>query len=267
MARADIIASTIAVAREKRITVDAASLAFYAFNCLVALAVLIYSVFSLTGTGSTLATTLETLTGVGAAEFQQFFDRLGTNTASRRRTIGLGVVITVWSSLQLFREMESVFAEVYEIREDRSVRRHLVHSVLVLATVTVTVVVMVSIGSLFLFRATGWQGVVLGPFALWLSLVVLFFPMYYTFSGNDTSVREVLPGAAFAAAGWAVSAVGLRIYADVAESVDVYGSVGAVLLVLSWLYVVGLSMVLGVVLNALLAGRIEADRDWFLLGR
>lgn len=210
---------------------------------------------------------LETLTGVGAVDFQQFFDRLGSNDAGRRRAIVLGVVITVWSSLQLFRKMESVFAEVYEIRRDRSVLRHLLNSVLVLVVAALTVVVIVSIVSLFLFRATGRLWLLLGPLVLWLSLVVLFLPMYYTFSGRDTSVREVLPGAVFAAAGWAVSAVDFRIYLGLSESVDVYGVVGAVLIVLSWLYVVGLSILIGIVLNALLAGRIEVDRDWYPLSR
>lgn len=80
-----------------------------------------------------------------------------------------------------------------------------------LIVVALAIVLMASAGSLFLFGA-GRVWSVLGPPLLWLSLSVLFFPLYYTFSGADASAAEVLPGTAVAAAGWAVPAIGLRIY-------------------------------------------------------
>lgn len=253
----------VAVAREKRISANAASLGFYAFDVFVALVVLIYAVFAHVGTGNVLATALEVLTGVGAATFQRLVERAGSNAAGRRRAIVLAVVISVWSSFRLFRATESVFSEIYEIRDERPVYRRVRDSAVVLVAVTLTALVMLAVGSLFVFRTAGpWA--VLGPAVLWLALFVLYLPLYYTFSGGDVSVREVLPGTAVAAAGWAVSAVGLRAYVHVSESVDLYGVVGAVLLVLTWLYVVGFSVVLGVILNALLAGRIEADREWYV---
>lgn len=54
---------------------------------------------------------------------------------------------------------------------------------------------------------------------------------------------------------------------DVSESVDFDGVVGAVLLVLTWLCVVGLPILLGGILNALLADRIEASEGWYLFDR
>lgn len=267
MTGAHHIASVIAIAREKQVTVDAASLAFYAFNSFVALAVLVYATFSVLGTGTVLPGLLQALTGVGAVEFQRLFEQVGGGTAGRRRAIVLAVAIAVWSSLRLFRAVESVFVEVYEIRKERSVLEHLVDSVLVLVVVTVTIAVLASVGTLFLFRTTGWLWSVLGPFVMWLALVVLFFPMYYTFSDEDASGREILPGTAFAAAGWTISAIVLRVYLGMSESVDLYGVVGALLLVLTWLYVVGLSILLGVISNAHLAGRIDADQEWYLFDR
>jgi membrane protein len=261
----DTIAAVVAVAREQQITVDAASLAFYAFNSFVALVVLAYASFTAFGTGTILAVILETLTGVGAVEFQRAFERVGRNTAGRRRAVVLALAISAWSSLRLFRAIESVFANVYGARKERSLFRHLVDSVLVLVAVTATIVVMAIAGSFFLFRiGTLWT--TFGSVVLWLGLVLLFFPIYYTFSGPDATAREVLPGAVFAAAGWIVSAIGLRIYVQLSGSVDLYGVVGAVLLVLTWLYVVALSLVAGVVVNAVLADRIEADSDWYVLG-
>jgi hypothetical protein len=47
----------------------------------------------------------------------------------------------------------------------------------------------------------------------------------------------------------------------VSRSVQPYGVAGAVLLVLSWLYVGSTTLLLGVVLTAVLAGRVEVDPD------
>ncbi|MFB6107411.1 MAG: YihY/virulence factor BrkB family protein [Haloplanus sp.] len=263
MTRAALITEVLAVAREKRISANAASLAFYAFNAFVTLLVLIYAAFSAFGTGNALAGTLQLLTGVGAREVQALFERVGSNAAGRRRAVVLAAVIAVWSSLRLFRAIEGVFAEIYELRTERSFRRQVVDSVVVLVAVTALMVVMAAVGALFVFRTAGLAWTLLGPVFLWLALVVLFVPLYSRFSGTDGTVGRILPGAAVAAAGWTGSAIALRLYVSVSESVDFYGVVGAVLLVLTWLYVVGGAIILGVVLNAVLADRVEADREWY----
>lgn len=257
------VATVVAIAREKQITIDAAGLAFYAANTFVALVVLTYATFTAVGTANALAGLLEALTGLGAAEFQRLFEQVGDATAGRTRAVALAVAISAWSSFRLFGAVEQVFAAVYGTRRERGLLRRTVDSVLVLVTVTLVVAGMAVGASLFLFRTSTQAWVLLGPVALWFSLVVLFTPIYYVLSG-DVSVREVLPGATFAATGWAVSAVALRLYVTVSSSVHLYGVVGAVLLVLSWLYVVGLSVLVGVVLNAHLAGRIDAEEGWYV---
>ena len=244
-------------ARERRLTVDAAGVAFYAFNFLVALAVLVYATFTLVGPGNFLVVTAERLTGVESAALNRFFERAGGNAAGRRRAVVLALLVSAWSSFRLLGAVESVFAEVYATRQERSLLRRVLDNLLVLVAVTLTVVAMAGLASLFLLRTGTRLWIVAGPLLVWVALVVLFFPVYYQFSGHDASLREVLPGAAVAAAGWTLSALALRVYVGVSQSVDLYGVVGAVFLVLTWLYVVALSLLVGVVLNATLAGRLD----------
>jgi membrane protein len=251
------VRTAASVARERQLTVDAAGVAFYAFNFLVALSVLVYTALAVVGTGSALVVTGEALTGVEPATLRRLFEEVGGSAAGRTRAVGLALAISAWSSFRLFGAVESVFAAVYRTRQDRPLLRRLLDSLLVLVAVTLTVVVMATLASLFLFRTGTRLWVVAGPLAVWVALVVLFFPVYYQFSGHDVSLPEVLPGAAFAAAGWTLSALGLRVYVGISESVDLYGVVGAVFLVLTWLYVVSLSLLFGVVLNAALAGRFN----------
>jgi membrane protein len=105
---------------------------------------------------------------------------------------------------------------------------------------------------------------VLSPVLLWLSLAAVFVPMYYVLSASGVSVTEITPGAAFAASVWTVSLLVFRVYLSTAETVELYGIAGAVLLVLTWLYVGSFALLVGVVLNAVAAGRVEADEEWLL---
>lgn len=258
--------AVVAAAREKQATVSAAALGFYAFNVVVTLAVLIYAVFAVRGIEPRLADLLQALTGGRAAAFRRAFEQVGGDAAGRELALVLAGAIAVWSSLRLFRATERVFADVYEIRRERRLVTRLLDSVIALVTVTLTILVTSLVAVVFVFRTGGWLGGVLGAALVWLSVAVQLLPVFYRFSGADVGLREVLPGLALAATGWTVSAVGLRLYVATARSVALYGVVGAVLLVLTWLYVVGLSLVLGVVLNAVLAGRLVPDEDWYLAG-
>jgi membrane protein len=252
----DSLAATTVVVRERRLTADAASVAFYSFNALVALVVFAYAAGTQSGAVNSLTVALQALTGVEVAELEALVERGGGNVSGRRRALVLGVAIATWSSLRLFRAVESVFAEVYETRAERSAIERFLDSAVVLVAVTMTLIGMVVAGSLFLFRATGVVWSALGPLVLWCAMTVLFLPVFAVFT-RDSTVREVLPGTAFAAGGWTVSAIGLRVYVGLSRSVDLFGIAGAVLLVLTWLYVVGLAVVSGVVLNALLSGPLD----------
>ncbi|WP_236639764.1 YihY/virulence factor BrkB family protein [Salinigranum halophilum] len=254
--------ATVAVVREKHVAADAAGLAYYAFSSLVPLLVLAYAALTTFGTALVLAQALELVTGVGAGEIEAVISRLGGDGAGRVRAVALALVISVWSTHRMFRAVDRIFAEVYGVRQERSRTRRFLDSTLVLVTVTVGITVMTSLGVVLAVRVSGplWAG--LGPVVLWLSLAVVFVPMYVALSGPDVSTTEIAPGAAFAASIWAVSLVVFRLYLSTSETVELYGVAGAVLLVLSWLYVGSFALLVGVVLNAVIAGRVEPDEAW-----
>lgn len=254
--------STVAVVREKHVTADAAGLAYYAFNSLVPLLVLVYAALTTFSTPRTLARALELVSGVSAGEFETVLSQVGGTGAGRVRAVVLALVITVWSTHRMFRAVDRLFADVYGVRQERSRIRRFFDSALVLVTVTVGVTVMASVGVVLAVHVSGPLWVGLGPVVLWLSLAVIFVPMYYALSGPDVSVTEIAPGAVFAASVWSVSFLVFRLYLTVSETVELYGIAGAVLLVLSWLYVGSLALLVGVVLNAVIEGRVDVDETW-----
>lgn len=259
-----LIATVLAVTREKNVTVTAASIAYYAFNSLVPLSLLIFALVTTYGRVESILPTFELLVGVDLSQFESALRRVSGQTSGRLRAVGLAFGIFVWSSLRLFRGMDSIFSQVYGTRKAVTTVRRLLNSILVMATVAVGVAVITAFGLFVSFRVQVVLWSVVAPFVLWGVLTVLFVPMFYLFPAEAVSVRESMPGAGLAALGWTASLQVLRAYFRVSQSVELYGIAGGVLLVLTWLYVGSLAFVLGVVVNAVLAGRVDADDEWYL---
>jgi uncharacterized BrkB/YihY/UPF0761 family membrane protein len=96
------------------------------------------------------------------------------------------------------------------------------------------------------------------PLALLAVLVAALFPVYYVFPDVPVSPREALPGTALAAVGWTVLGAGFGAYAAVASqgSLALYGALGGVVLLATWLYLAASLLLVGAVVNAVLAGRL-----------
>ena len=85
-----------------------------------------------------------------------------------------------------------------------------------------------------------------------LALVVVFLPLYYVLPPVSVSVRHALPGTVFAAVGWVLLQVGFFYYTGSAGQYAAYGLLGAVLLFVTFLYLAGVVLLVGAVLNAVL---------------
>ena len=81
-----LIRAVLAVARERHVTSDAAAVAYYGFNSLVPLLLLGFVVVTLLERFALLARLLQAATGVGAAEYEALFRRIGADAAGRSRT-------------------------------------------------------------------------------------------------------------------------------------------------------------------------------------
>jgi len=98
----------------------------------------------------------------------------------------------------------------------------------------------------------------LEPLPLIVPLAIAFLPVFYVFPDANVTVREVLSGVVLTALGWAALQGGFQLYASQAAQYQVYGVLGAVLLVLTWLYVAALVLLVGAALNVVLADRTAA---------
>ncbi|MFB6133894.1 MAG: YihY/virulence factor BrkB family protein [Halanaeroarchaeum sp.] len=94
-----------------------------------------------------------------------------------------------------------------------------------------------------------------------LALTASFLPLYYTFPNTTVTVREVLPGSFVTGIGWTTLAAVFGAYTRSLGAVDLYGVLGAALILVTWLYLGGIIIMVGAVVNAVLGGRVDDDSE------
>lgn len=92
------------------------------------------------------------------------------------------------------------------------------------------------------------------------ALTVLFAAAYKSLAKSNLNFKQQLPGAAFAAAGWIIYSVGYSIYIRYFSSYSaIYGSFGAIMLFMLWLYMCMNILLCGALLNKLIAQKGKCD--------
>ena len=252
-------------AQSDRITFIAASLAYYALISLLPLLLLALAAAAAFGDAGTVEALVDGASGaLGEQAGTLVRDGLAGAAGAGGATV-LGLAVLLWSGLKLFRGLDVAFSAVYARPGPESLLDQLRNGTVALGAVAVGVAATVLVGALVAGIGVGESvrrfdllGVV-GTVGLVAGLTVAFLPLYYVLPGGKVAVREALPGAVFAAVGWTLLQTGFRAYAGTAGSYETYGALGGVLLLVTFLYIGALLLLLGVVLNAVLAGRAAAD--------
>ncbi|EMA59254.1 YihY/virulence factor BrkB family protein [Halorubrum lipolyticum] len=257
----DLAAAVIALARENDIGIVASGVAFYLFNSLVPLLLFLFIGLSATDRLGPAVELVGAVAGIDVRAFLGLLDSIVGDDADRRRAAVIAGLILLWSSLRLVQAINVSFQTIHNVRHEHSLLGTVLDSLLVFATI-ILVVPAVSLLAVALTVLTDVSALRL--ISAPLLCVVLFggfLPMYSRFSDPETTLPQAFPGAALAAVAWALCAVGLRLYVSTSESVRLYGVAGGVLLLLTWLYVGGLTLLIGAVLNAVLTDSVDVDAD------
>src|SRR5215210_7173129 len=184
-----------------------------------------------------------------------------------------GVAIALWSVSAVAGTLNEAFNVAYQVAETRRWWRQLALSLAfgpILALVVIVSITLMLIGpqlvggiaelagldELFV-RLWGWLRY---PVAFLLLAVVL--SVVYLFGPNARQgFRSVVPGAAIAVVLWAISSVGFSIYlANFANYGVTYGSIGAAVGLLFYLYLCASVVLLGAELNAAIYHRLADTR-------
>jgi len=189
-----------------------------------------------------------------------------------------GLLFVLYSGSSGMTQLISTLNAAYEVKEERSwLRIHLISLALTLA------MAILLIAALFLVLAgshvvatvghtIGMNKVVYlaGKILQWacaIAFVVFAFAVVYYFAPNvhEQHWYWLTPGSVVGVLLWAIASGALRLYLHVFNSYSkTYGSLGAVIILMLWFYVLGLSFLIGSQINATIEhsaaehGHIEA---------
>jgi membrane protein len=198
------------------------------------------------------------------------FELLKKTTAELEANAGggkltLGIVVALWFASGGVSSMISALNLAYRVREARSWLK--IRIVAFGLTFTISILVL---AALFIVLVSGrlvdWLGVELHlqPIivVLWEALqwpaalffVIVSYSLIY-FYGRDPNERRhwhwLTAGSVFGGFVWLLSSLGFRIYIRFFNSYGLlYGSLGAVMILLAWLYLAGLAFLIGAEINA-----------------
>lgn len=233
----------------------AAAVAYFAFVSLVPLALLAFAVASMVGDGTLTDQAAGALSGLLAPAGQAVLtDALAGQTGRGGATV-VGIAVLLWSGLRVLRGLDRAFSRVYGA-DPEGLPGQLRDALVVLGATVAGLAAMAVVGAMvaLLPVLSPLRGV--GVALLWGTLLVAFLPLFTLFPDADVGVREALPGTVVAATAFVALGSLFGVYTTYAGGFAVYGALGAILLLVTWLYVGSLAVMYGAVLNAVHAGQV-----------
>lgn len=205
--------------------------------------------------------------------FNSVFNELAAHSDTQKLTIGF--VAGLWFASGGMNSMISAMNVVYRVQDARSwlrVRTIALALTLAMSILMLSALLLVLIGdhvvdwlaAQFSWRSllqVGWKDLRWPAAALF---VMFSFSLVYYFGPDspDRRWRWVTPGSLFGVLLWLASSLGLRVYLGFINTYSVtYGSLGAVIILMCWLYATGLAFLIGAEINA------EIDRAAAANGR
>ena len=186
-------------------------------------------------------------------------------TVQRPRLLTVSLLLAVWSASRGVDAIRTALNLAYDVKESRPWWK--TQGLAIAITVVGAVVVLVSVTLIALGGKAGeWLATQLGvqqvyamvwailrwPITMFLIMFVVA-SLYYFLPDVEQEWRFITPGSVMGTVLWLLSTWGFTQYVEHFGKYDVmYGSIGGIIVLLTWLYLTGLIFVLGGEINAIL---------------
>jgi membrane protein len=255
------------------ITDLAAALAYYSFLAIPAMLLVAVGLFSLFASPDAITTLIDKLGTVVPSQATQLIEdslrRMNENQSGSLAMVIVGFVLALWTTMGAMTSFMRAVNRAYDREEGRSfVRQRLVAVQMVIA---MGVAFLLVFGLLVLGPVmSGWIGnaldiegvmgwlwwVVQWPILLVGLLAVFATVLYLGPNVDHPRWRFITPGALFAVVVWLVASGLFAVYTSMFDSYNkTWGSLAAVIVMLTWLWVTGIALLLGAEINS------EAERS------
>jgi membrane protein len=201
-----------------------------------------------------------------------------TTAASSGGKLTFGLVAALWSASVGFTAIQATLNVVYRVKETRPYWKLRLSAIGI--TFLLSIVITLMLTSLLVadfvarlahrhlhysramalsaegaIRTTGWLAAA--------AFLLLLFAIVYYF-GPDVQVRQwrwLTPGSALGIVGWLLCSMGLRIYVHYFNNYSAtYGSLGTVIILLTWFYLSGLMLLLGGEINSEIEAAVHVKK-------
>jgi membrane protein len=179
--------------------------------------------------------------------------------------LSIGILATLWSASSGVNAVLKALNKAYDVEENRAfwkVKLLSIFFTIVLAIVIVLSLLLLIFGKVigeiiykFVYLPGSFETIwSIAQYVIPLTIMVIVFIMLYLYLPNlRLKVKEVLPGALFATVGWVVTSILFSFYVNNFSSYSkTYGSIGGIIVLLTWLYLSSMIIVLGGEINATL---------------
>lgn len=252
---------TFKEALRDNLTGEAAKVAYYFFLSLFPLVLVVFALTGLIGGNPAFRWIMGHLETAMPADTASYFARFVHQVTNEPRpgVLSIGILLTLWSASNVFTALADGLNTVYDVEEGRSWwKKRLIALALLVGT---SILVLASAMGIL---AGGQIGRALGLGAAWsylryglafVLLTAVLWLVYYVLPDREQSrvKGRILIGAITGALLWVGATFLFRIYvANFSSYGETYGFVGAVIVLLLWLYLTALTVLLGGELAAVL---------------
>lgn len=183
--------------------------------------------------------------------------------------ITFGSIVAIWSASSGISALQDTLNAVHKLEETRSylgARIQAISLTFISIAIAISILAALALGD-FLARLAGRQildahaaavasaaAIVLG-WSVAVVLVALLISAIYYWAPNwhDPMWHLLTPGTAIAIAGWLLYSLGFRLYLSRFNQYTItYGSLGAVIILMTWFYVTGLMLLVGAEFDSVL---------------
>ncbi|MBD7913897.1 YihY/virulence factor BrkB family protein [Clostridium sp. Sa3CUN1] len=179
--------------------------------------------------------------------------------------LGASIILTIWSASSGFRAVIKGLNKAYDVKDSRSfIKRSFVA---IIFTLGLTIIIVLTLAMLVFGELIGEYILSIFPFDIDISTIwnlsrylIVVFMMIWIFAcmyrytpAKKVPWREVYIGAIVSTLGWIIVSLGFSYYINnIANYSRLYGSVGAVFVLMTWLYITSIILIIGAEFNSII---------------
>ena len=237
-----------------------------------------FLIFLMTVVGASALDSMEILDGLRNILPSTVFDLVASIISEVVDTqytglLGVSIALSIWVASSGFRAVIKGVNKAHDIKETRSfIKRSIIA---IIFTFVLALIILLTLAMLVFGDLIGVYILAILPFykavkMIWnilrysiiVSMMIATFATIYRFTpAKKIKWKQVLPGAMASTIGWIVTSLGFAFYVNNFSNYSrLYGSLGAVFMLMTWIYITSMILIVGAEINSVLILR-KQQRD------